>query len=80
MWFCSNKAITLTGTPAFTAGFALCSGSGAYIQHTGGSFTGPATGARYALSLNGAINTAGAGANYFPGNAAGTNDGTGAYA
>jgi hypothetical protein len=66
-----NSTITLTGTPAFTAAFARAQvGSGISIWST--SFVGAATGPRYAANWGGLINTNGAGANYLPGNVAGT--------
>lgn len=65
------STITLTGTPAFSNAFALASPLG-YIQAGSVTFTGAATGARYNASGNGVINTGGGGANYFPGNSAGS--------
>lgn len=45
------------------------------------TFQGSGTGSRYTLGSNGTIFTNGGGANYFPGNSAGTNaDGSGVYA
>jgi hypothetical protein len=43
------------------------------------TFTGAATGKRYDVTENGVISTAGGGANYFPGNAAGTTATGGQY-
>lgn len=42
------------------------------VMNRGMSFFGPAVGVRYDVSLNSIINTAGAGANYFPGSVAGS--------
>lgn len=64
-----DSTVTLTGTPAFTS-FAMA-GSGAVLFAQSMTYTGGATGARYAGELNAVINTGGGGANYFPGNSAG---------
>jgi len=74
----SSRSFTLTGTPAFSSAFALVD-SPALLLAAGNTFTGSATGKRYDASLGGVINTAGGGANYFPGNSAGTAT-TGQYA
>ena len=66
-----SNAVTLTGTPAFTSDFADASGSGA-LTAFGQTFSGAATGSRYAVATNGVIVTLGAGPIYFPGNAAGS--------
>ena len=63
--------ITLTGTPNFTA-FFVDARIGSFIRAVGLTFSGSATGARYNVSIGGTISTNGAGATYFPGNAAGT--------
>lgn len=63
--------ITLTGTPAFSGAFANCSNLGMGFLD-GDVFIGPATGPRYLAAAGGVIATGGGGANYFPGNAAGT--------
>ncbi len=68
--------ITLTGTPAFSS-FVAVTGGGAITS--GSIFSGAATGPRYSMSGGGIIQVNGAGATYFPGNSAGTNDGTGIY-
>jgi hypothetical protein len=73
----TGGTITLSGTRAFTA-FARSRGN-ASLQLNSNTFSGSATGARYDVSLGGAINVNGAGATYLPGNASGINDGTGAY-
>ncbi len=62
---------TLIGTPAFVSGFAQCT-AGAAIDAPNVTFVGPATGPRYQGSTNCTINTNGAGATYFPGNAGGS--------
>lgn len=70
---------TLTGTPAFSVAFAYGTVLGGLI-HSGVTFSGSATGERYKLSANAAIQTFGGGANYFPGNAAGSTSTGGQYA
>lgn len=65
-----NLTITITGTPAFSAY------AGAYfggiLLANGCTFSGSATGSRYSVSSNAVIFTNGAGANYFPGDSAGS--------
>jgi len=66
----SGITATLSGTPAFSGAFATAIDGN--IQSVLTTYTGSATGVRYAASLNGVINTIGGGASYFPGNAGGT--------
>lgn len=69
---------TLTGTPAFTSHFcnaALASS----IRREVVTYSGSATGARYAVSENSIIYTGGGGANFFPGNSAGVSATGGQY-
>jgi len=69
---------TLTGTPAFS-NFCVCSNNSTINSTSNTVASGTATGTRY-LGLNGAvIITNGGGANYFPGNAAGSVDATSVY-
>lgn len=68
--------VTLIGTPAIGT-FVFNSAGQAFMQ--GITFVGGATGARYAAQLNGIIFTGGGGANYFPGNAAGSTGSGGQY-
>ena len=70
-------AITLTGTPSFNT-FASATRLGV-MQVNGCTFTGSATGRRYNADTNGAISTGGGGANYLPGNSAGTTPTGGQY-
>lgn len=70
-----NAAVTLTGTPAFGAEFALATRV-ALIEVAGGSFSGSATGKRYDVNLNGVILSSGL---TLPGNAAGTTATGGQY-
>lgn len=71
--------ITVTGTPAIASAFASCTNLSNIIA-SGITFVGSATGGRYAISLNGVINTGGGGANYLPGNSAGSSATGGQYA
>jgi hypothetical protein len=66
-----SNTITLTGTPAFSSQFADADRLGV-LQAAGLTFSGSATGTRYLANVNGLIDTGGGGANYFPGNAAGS--------
>jgi hypothetical protein len=68
----ADAAISISGTPAFSNGYAFAAGGGAELDAWGCTFTGAATGTRYNGQRYATINTNGAGANYFPGNAAGT--------
>ncbi|MCF3638733.1 hypothetical protein LXM94_01945 [Rhizobium sp. TRM95111] len=74
-----SAIVTLTGTPAFTQ-FAFCSLS-ALIGINSGlvTYSGSATGSRYTAILGGNIYTFGGGANYFPGNSAGSTATGGLY-
>jgi hypothetical protein len=66
-----NKTITLSGTPHFSAAFAVAEDL-AMISAHGNTFAGTgATGTRYIARQNAIIETSGD-ANYFPGNAAGS--------
>lgn len=76
--YLSSIAITLVGTPAFSLAFAR-SEVMALISVFNVTITGAATGKRYIVADNSVIFVNGAGATYLPGNAAGTNDGTGVY-
>jgi hypothetical protein len=73
------RTITLSGTPAFSVAFIGCSYCSVGIQD-GNTYSGSATGVRYSASMNGVIFTNGGGANYFPGNSAGTTATGGQYA
>jgi hypothetical protein len=70
--------ITVTGTPNFTAEFAGCDNLST-VEVNGSSYSGSATGKRYDVNHNSSINTNGGGANFFPGNAAGTTGSGGQY-
>lgn len=76
--FIAGVTVTLSGTPAFSSYFAgvnLCGVLSAYSM----TFSGSATGVRYLADRNGVIWTNGAGATYFPGNAAGSEANGGLY-
>jgi hypothetical protein len=74
----SGRTVTLVGSLAFSWMFAA-SQALAYIAASGMTFVGSATGPRYSASTNGVINTNGGGANYFPGNSAGSTTTGGQY-
>lgn len=67
----SGMTVTITGTPAFSAEFALAFDVGLIVS-AGATWTGSATGVRYSATINGVIDTNAGGANYFPGNSAGS--------
>ena len=66
-----DQAVTLSGTPAYASGFAEVD-VGGIIVCPGLTFSGSATGPRYAANTNGVIQTNGGGPNFFPGSSAGT--------
>lgn len=66
-----SVTVTLTGTPAFSWRFASASTFGVILS-SGVTWSGSATGPRYGADNNGVISTGGGGANYFPGNSAGS--------
>jgi hypothetical protein len=69
------------GTPTYTAAFVAAANGGAVLRaSTGPTFSGSATGTRYAASMNSIISTNGGGANYFPGTVAGSVSTGGQYA
>lgn len=70
--------VTVSGMPAFAGQFALSSSNGT-IQVFGNTYSGSATGTRYLADTNATIGTNGAGANFFPGNAAGSETNGGRY-
>lgn len=71
-------AITITGTPAWGTAFVDAE-MGSVIEAGGMTFTGSATGVRYKIVGNSVINTNGGGANFFPGNSAGSTSSGGQY-
>lgn len=74
----STKTITLTGTPAFTAWFALAEINGFVLVYSS-TFSGSATGSRYFATINGAIHSNGGGASFLPGSTAGSTANQGLY-
>lgn len=68
---------TAVGSISFTV--SVSSRYGAVVDHKLGTFSGTFTGKRYEVGSLALIHTQGGGASYFPGNSAGTNDGTGFY-
>ena len=75
----NSRNITVTGTPAFGSAFALANNCASLICQSS-AISGSATGNRYQASLNGVINTNGAGATFFPGSVAGSTATGGQYA
>jgi hypothetical protein len=75
----SSAIVTVSGTPAF-ANFAAAYNLGLLLAFGGSAFSGSATGSRYLGTLNSVINTSGGGANFFPGNAAGSTNTGAQYA
>lgn len=73
----SAGTITLTGTPAFST-FAYCENA-SNIRINGNTYSGAATGIRYAAVGNGVIFVNGAGATYLPGGTAGSTSTGGQY-
>lgn len=69
------KTLTLTGTPAFSGGFAYVDLVG-MIEAYSNTYTGSATGPRYSANLNGVIKTSGG---TLPGNSAGSTATGGQY-
>lgn len=74
--FGGGTTVTLTGAPAWTAAF-ITAKQLSLAQVNGVTFSGAATGSRYSLTTNSAIDTSGSGTSYLPGNSAGST-GTGA--
>ena len=63
--------VTLSGTPAFSLAYAY-SDLGSFIRSPSITFSGSATGVRYTGLSNSIISTGAGGANYYPGNSAGS--------
>jgi len=73
------NTVTITGTPAFGTAFAVADTLAAIVAFSQ-TYSGSATGTRYTVTTGAGINTAGGGASYFPGNAAGSATSPGWYA
>jgi hypothetical protein len=69
----NNKAITLTGAPAWSQAFILCQ-LASFVQVVNNTYSGSATGKRYTATSNAVINSGGSGTSstYFPGDSNGT--------
>lgn len=65
------SVITLTGTPAWGTAYVQAQ-TGGFVDHRGMTFSGTATGKRYAVQNGGVINSGGAGTTFYPGSVAGT--------
>lgn len=76
--YTEGRTATLTGTPNFAVAFAGVN-IGGTLHVNGMTFSGSGTGPRYSASANGVIFTNGGGANYFPGNSAGSTATGGQY-
>jgi hypothetical protein len=73
----SSLTVTVTGTPAFGNAFAGASRGGILFGYA--TYSGAATGTRYAADSNGVIDSNGGGANHFPGSVPGTTSTGGQY-
>lgn len=74
---CQSRTVTLTGTPAFAV-FAQAT-TASTMTVNGNTYSGSATGQRYNAQMNAAIQSAGGGATYFPGDVAGATATGGQY-
>lgn len=73
-----TNAVTVSGTPAFSTAFAGATRIGV-INVGNVTYSGSATGTRYDVVTNSVIDTSGGGANFFPGDVAGTTATGGQY-
>ncbi len=73
-----NCTVTISGAPSFSTAFAQANRAGV-VNANGSLFLGLATGKRYDVATNGVVYTSGGGANFLPGNAAGTAASGGQY-
>jgi hypothetical protein len=71
---------TISGSPTFAGAVVSCANCGVVTLFAGVTVSGSCTGKRFDVSLNGVINTLGAGINAFPGTIAGTQSTGGQYA
>lgn len=88
-WFADNGSrivnvgggatMTLTGTPAFSNGFANSNDNSTINPGSGITFSGSATGQYFIATSNGVVQTNGSGATYLPGNAGGSTSTGGQY-
>ena len=70
---------TINSSAGFTNAIVGCSACGSIQFGAGGGFSGTPAGKRYDASLNGVINTFGAGGTFIPGTVAGTTSSGGQY-
>jgi hypothetical protein len=76
----SNCTFTLSGTPAWTTAFVdVSEGSNSTVHLENNTFSGSATGKRFRVIDGGTLITGDDSPTYFPGDVAGTSDGTGHY-
>lgn len=75
---CNQVTLTISGTVNFSGSFVTCVVLG-LLNMFSTSISGAATGKRYTVASNSVVFTNGAGANYLPGNSAGTTDSGGLY-
>jgi len=75
------STITVTGTPAFSVAFVYAQDCGILNANSGSgvAFSGAATGSRYNIQYNSAVDTNGGGATFLPGSSAGTTSTGGQY-
>lgn len=76
---CIGRTVTLTGTPGWSQSFLSTDRGLGLFEVYGNTFSGGATGKRYKVENNSVVFTNGAGANYLPGNSAGTTANGGLY-
>jgi hypothetical protein len=76
----TGLTVTMTGTLNFSVAFAVANRAGVMNVSSNTYTGGTITGTRYDAKMNGVIDTTGGGANYFPGDAAGTTATGGQYA
>lgn len=80
IWVFSAATISLAGSPAWSTAFATVLNQGLIFAPSGvASFSGAATGSRYAASSNGLIQTNGGGTSFFPGSTSGSTSAQGQY-
>lgn len=73
--------ISMASSPSYSIAMAQATVNGSILLASSAfTITGSASGSRYSATLNGVINTAGGGANYFPGSTAGSTATGGQYA
>jgi hypothetical protein len=75
----SAATVTVSGTPAFSLAFVYIRAVSYILTNSAITWSGSATGKRYQIESNAVLDTQGSGANFFPGNAAGTTATGGQY-